>query len=64
MSLLMKRIEEVEELRKRYNLKSYEIFTLHLLAIREEKNLSYEEMKKSIINKNKNENKDYTHLFD
>lgn len=63
ISQLMKYIDEIKELQSRFNLKTYEVAALHMLAIKECTDVTYEDLKKDILEKNKNNDKDYTHLF-
>ncbi len=63
ISQLMKLIDEIKELQNRFNLKAHEVAILHMLAIQECTDMNYEEMKKEILERNKDNDKDYTHLF-
>ena len=53
----MKRINEIETIKKRYNLKSYEVIILHFTVIIEEWDLNYEKAKAIFIKKRQSTNK-------
>lgn len=45
MKQLIDRINEVIDLKTKYNLKSHEVFALHIVAILEESDMNYEKLK-------------------
>jgi len=49
MIQLMNRINEIEELKEKYHLKSHQVFALQTAAIFEEHNMDYEKLKELFI---------------
>lgn len=51
MDPLMNKVEEIAKLKEEYNIGSYDVATLQLLAIIENNNMTYEKLKQEIISR-------------